>query len=246
MLVNNVKIASNTTGTGAITLGVAVPGYRGVEALANGVTYSYAIGNIGSQFEFGHALYLSSGTQLIRSPLGSSDGGTAINLPAGAIVNFTALADDYAAKSTAQTIAGSWRIRAGTSCPNTGQNTFLAKEVHFYAANGTTILSVGGTAIASGYDGTATPAKAFDNDSATYWESQGYRSEFGMNTWIGYQFAAPVAPFSFDLKVFYANSGPMNLILDYAPTNTYWLQHSQHFPAVWVADTYQTFAIPAI
>lgn len=95
-LVNNVKIAVQNTGTGALQLGSAIEGYRGVEALTNGEIYSYSIRQ-NAAFEYGRGTYLSSGRQFLRQPLGSSDGGTAINLASGAEIAFTPLAEDLEA-----------------------------------------------------------------------------------------------------------------------------------------------------
>lgn len=94
-LVDLVKISSASTGPGAITLGIAVPGYRGTEALTNGVVYSYAIQQ-GSNWEYGRATYLAAGPQLIRSPLASSAGGVALDLQPNAAVAIVALVEDFA------------------------------------------------------------------------------------------------------------------------------------------------------
>lgn len=92
-LVDLVKINVSNTGSGAITLGSAVEGYRGREVLTNGTDYSYSIQQ-GSAWEFGRGTYLSSGNQFIRSPIDSSDGGTAIALKPNAQVAFTAISAD--------------------------------------------------------------------------------------------------------------------------------------------------------
>lgn len=94
-LVDLVKIKITSIGTGALTLGGAVDGYRGIEALTNGQQYSYSIQQ-GGNFEVGRGTYLASGTQLVRSPLYTSTGGTAVNLLSGAEVSFVALAEDFA------------------------------------------------------------------------------------------------------------------------------------------------------
>lgn len=96
-LVDLVKINVGNTGSGAITLGSAVEGYRGREVLTNGTVYSYSIQQ-GSAWEFGRGTYLSSGNQFIRSPIDSSDGGTAIALKPNAQVAFTALSADLMPK----------------------------------------------------------------------------------------------------------------------------------------------------
>lgn len=92
-LVDLVKINVSNTGSGAITLGSAVEGYRGREVLTNGTVYSYSIQQ-GSAWEFGRGTYLAESSQLIRSVIDSSDGGTAISVKAGAQIAFTALSAD--------------------------------------------------------------------------------------------------------------------------------------------------------
>lgn len=92
-LVDLVKINVSNTGSGAITLGSAVEGYRGRDVLTNGTVYSYSIQQ-GSAWEFGRGTYLAESAQIIRSVIDSSDGGTAINLKPNAQIAFTALSAD--------------------------------------------------------------------------------------------------------------------------------------------------------
>lgn len=93
LLVDGVKIVVNSTGTGALTLGAAVPSFRGIEALTNGSQYSYAI-QVDGDFEWGTGTYLQTSQTLTRSPLWSSNGGAPLDLPANAQVSFVALAED--------------------------------------------------------------------------------------------------------------------------------------------------------
>nr|DAL40979.1 MAG TPA_asm: hypothetical protein [Caudoviricetes sp.] len=92
-LVDLVKINVSNTGSGAITLGSAVEGYRGRDVLTNGTVYSYSIQQ-GSAWEFGRGTYLAESAQIIRSVIDSSDGGTALNLKPNAQIAFTALSAD--------------------------------------------------------------------------------------------------------------------------------------------------------
>jgi hypothetical protein len=93
MLVDLVKVYATTSGTGTITLGVPVDSFRGTEALQDGATYSYTIQQ-GSTYEYGRCSYVAASKQITRAPLGSSQGGAAINLQPNAVVTFTALAED--------------------------------------------------------------------------------------------------------------------------------------------------------
>jgi hypothetical protein len=97
-LVDLVRIACNSTGSGAITLGSAVPGYRGAEVLENGAVYSYSIQQ-GANYEIGRATFLATPSRLIRSPTASSNGGAPLNLLPNASVALVALAADLYALS---------------------------------------------------------------------------------------------------------------------------------------------------
>lgn len=92
-LVDLVKIVATSTGDGPISLGQAVSGFRGTEALIDGAQYSYSIQQ-GTAYEFGRCTYLASGAQIVRSPLGSSLGGTPIALTQNAQISFVALSED--------------------------------------------------------------------------------------------------------------------------------------------------------
>lgn len=96
-LVDRVKITINSSGTGPFDLGPALPAFRGVEALLDGQTYSYAVEN-GSVFEYGTGVYVQAAGQLLRSPINSSRGWGALELiPSGTPLAFTALAQDLIA-----------------------------------------------------------------------------------------------------------------------------------------------------
>lgn len=104
-LINNVKITVLNSGTGALHLGPAVEGYRGVEALTNAQIYSYSIRQ-DAAFEFGRGTYLAAGRQLVRQPFGSSDGGTPINVQPGTQISFVALAEDLATPQSLYPLSG--------------------------------------------------------------------------------------------------------------------------------------------
>lgn len=91
-LVDLVKIVINTTGTGALSLGAAVFGFRGREALTDGETYDYSIQQEAA-WEYGRCTFLAATNQVIRTPIGSSNGGSPINIQAGASIAFVLLAE---------------------------------------------------------------------------------------------------------------------------------------------------------
>lgn len=92
-LVDLCKILCASTGTGAITLGDAAPGYRGREVLQNGETYPYSIQQE-SNFEYGTGVYLAASSQFVRTPDASSNGGAPIDLAPNAMIAFVARAED--------------------------------------------------------------------------------------------------------------------------------------------------------
>lgn len=165
-VVDLVKINVTSLGTGALTLGAAVPGYRGVEVLTSGNSYGYSIQQ-GNNFEFGRGTYLAASNQLIRSPIGSSLGGTAINLAPNAQVAFVVLASDLnpvqltadaqAAAITATTKAAQTALDAATV--SAGVNNLVNGQRVFpfaYASalpQGVTSLSTAG--VGTGAAGTA-------------------------------------------------------------------------------------------
>lgn len=95
-LVDRVKIRSLSSGPGAFQLGPAIPAYRGVEALIDGATYSYAVEE-GANYEVGTGVYMASTSLLLRTPLLSSRGGAIVSFGANVEINFTALAQDIVA-----------------------------------------------------------------------------------------------------------------------------------------------------
>lgn len=99
-LVDRVKITVLSTGTGPFQLGAAVRAYRGVEALLDGATYSYAVES-GAQYEAGTGLYVASSGTIVRTPQISSNGGAVVSFPANVELNFTALAQDIVATGAA-------------------------------------------------------------------------------------------------------------------------------------------------
>lgn len=104
-LVDLVKITALTTGTGAVTLGEAVPGYRGREALLDGAVYGYSIQQE-AEYEIGRCTYLLASTQIVRTPEFSSNGGLPINLQANASIAFVATAEDILGRDVLRPLYG--------------------------------------------------------------------------------------------------------------------------------------------
>lgn len=148
-LVDRVKIFVTSSGTGAFALGSAVPAYRGVEALVDGATYSYATES-GARYEAGTGVYNAGPGVLVRTPVISSNGGATVVFPANIELAFTALAQDIVATGAALPIVQS----TGASTSNVMSqkattdaiNAILAGGVAWALpdeANGDTIPAVG-------------------------------------------------------------------------------------------------------
>lgn len=110
-LLNRAKMTTATTGTGTVTLGIAVTAFLtfAEAGAANATVYSYVIED-GNDVEFGIGTYTSSGTLFSRDTVtGSKIGGTAgtskINLSGSAIIAITPLAADIVTPTGTQTLS---------------------------------------------------------------------------------------------------------------------------------------------
>lgn len=89
-LANLARMTTATTGTGTITLGAAVSGFKtfAQAGITDGMRVSYAIKD-GSNSELGEGVYTSSGTTLTRVVASSTNSDSAINLSGAAEVFIT-------------------------------------------------------------------------------------------------------------------------------------------------------------
>lgn len=92
-IVDLVKVLATSTGSGAFTLGGAVFGFRGTDALVDGNLYGYAVQSSG-EFEVGRGAYVAATGQLTRSPIASSNGNAPVPFPANVEISFVLLAED--------------------------------------------------------------------------------------------------------------------------------------------------------
>lgn len=94
---NLVKVASAGTGRGDLVFGVAIPTYRGIEALTDGATYSYAIQQQPSSWEFGRGVWTTSTKTLTRTVVDSSEADHGpIAIANGTAISLALLAEDVA------------------------------------------------------------------------------------------------------------------------------------------------------
>ena len=113
---------SGSPGTGTITVGAAVLGYRSFASagIVNGQTISYAIQDVSGAYEFGRGTYTSSGTTSARPTIiGSSNANAAINATAAAIVSTTALAEDITPIPYMRGFIGGLTLSNDSGSPNT-------------------------------------------------------------------------------------------------------------------------------
>lgn len=95
-LVNRAKVATATTGTGAVTLGAAEPGFQTFAdaGVVDGQVVRYVIED-GLDWEIGNGTYTAAGTSLSRSVIESSNSDATLNLSGDAVVFISAIAEDF-------------------------------------------------------------------------------------------------------------------------------------------------------
>lgn len=148
---DRVKVTSNTTGTGTLTLGATSAGYQGFSAIGDGNTTYYTITDITSgDWEVGIGVYTSSGTTLSRDTvLDSSNSGNLVNFGAGdkdVFVTYPAPRSVYTYGSGIASDTGSVFINKTTvTLP-----TYIGSGENGFSVGPMTVGSGGSVTIASG------------------------------------------------------------------------------------------------
>lgn len=184
---NRARMTVTSTGTGALTLGVALTGYQTFSAagVADGDTVGYAIED-GSSWEIGTGTYTASGTTLSRTVTASSNSNSAISVTTSAQVFVTALAADLvnASNLTSGTLAAA-RGGAGTVSgimKANGSGTVSAASAgtdYLSPPNGTAILKANsGGALANATAGTDYLAPSAIGSTVQAWDAD-------LDTWAG-------------------------------------------------------------
>lgn len=169
-LADLVLMTTATTGTGTITLGSAVTGYRSFSTagIANGTVVSYAIED-GTNRETGRGTYTTSGTTLTRT-LKASSTGSLLNLSGNAQVMITAIADDFTEKQSTSEKAqanGYASLNSTGNVPSAQLNIASATTVRAGTST-TTIMGVKNSADAMALVTITRSAAASGLDFATF------------------------------------------------------------------------------
>lgn len=124
-LLDRVKVATATTGTGTVTLGAATSPYQAWAAAGaiDGVSYSYLIED-GTAWELGWGVYSSAGPTLTRNLISSSTG-SLINLSGSATAACVANEMDIGQLNPVPQVAGTY-VSPDTLGFATGTGTFPA------------------------------------------------------------------------------------------------------------------------
>lgn len=127
-LYDRVKMTTSTTGTGTITLGSTVTGFRSFAGagVPDGASVSYAIED-GSAWEIGVGKYTSTGTTITRSVLASSNSNNPITLTGAAYIYITGLSTDLAYEDTELAIFDDLGLRQSSS-PTDINNAYWPKN----------------------------------------------------------------------------------------------------------------------
>lgn len=130
-LLDRVKVATATTGTGTVTLGSASSPYQtwAASGAISGVSYSYLIED-GTSWELGWGIYDSAGPTLTRNLMSSSTG-SLLNLTGSATVACVANEMDIAPLRPVPQIANNY-INTDSLGFNTGTAAASANTLYFY------------------------------------------------------------------------------------------------------------------
>lgn len=137
-----------------------------------------------------------------------------------------------------------WRLRAtGLNPANTNGSPTIGFVGIVFRDNAGADITTGGTPIASSFTAGYPASQAFDGNDGTAWYSTSNRN---IGEWIGYDFGAKVAPYSFVIQpgAGFPQGTPRNIALDYSDDGLAWTPHTVYFvDSDWVASVAKTFVI---
>lgn len=161
VLADRVKETTTTTGTGAVTLAGATTGFQSFSVVGDGNTTYYCIAEqIGSGWEVGIGTYNTAGPTLARTTvLASSNGGAAVNFPAGTKEVFVTYPEDRAVfvDGTSVVIPNSAKVALAQLAASTISGVSLGNNLSNLTAGGYLTWSSGTT-----FNGSAASTLAVD------------------------------------------------------------------------------------
>lgn len=221
-LYNLARVRTATTGTGTITLGGAVPGFKtfGDAGVVNGDVVAYGVRD-GTASEIGYGTFTSSGSTLTRNVRESTNGDAAISLSGNAEVFITPSAQEFQQFVSVRAFGavGDYSYDTGTGTDDTA--AFVAAIAFAIANNIRTILIPEGKYLISDDFSITTEGLEFVGDGACYSDGTLARSVAGSRTIIVFKSSAtPAIMFDWTLladdntDVLRRGGGMRNILLD--------------------------------